>query len=190
MMDDLVIPSRDDPRLADYAVRLATPGDAAGIARVHVDGWKTSYRGIVPDAFLDRLSYRQSYQARRQRLEAPAPGQRTLVATEPVGWIVGFADVGPAREALGFEGELEALFVMRRYQGRGLGGWLLETVVRAQLAAGRRSMLLWVLADNPARRFYEAFGAEAVTTRQIAVDGAMLEEVAYGWRDLAALVGG
>ncbi|MCS6801800.1 MAG: GNAT family N-acetyltransferase [Chloroflexota bacterium] len=188
-MDQLRIPERDDPRLAHYAVRLAVPGDAAGIARVHVDGWKTTYRGIVPDAYLDRLSYRRSYEARRTMLDLPPAGHCTLVATDPIGWVVGFADLGPARDALGFDGELYALYVMKAYQRLGLGAWLLETAARAHLAAGRRSMLLWVLAANhPARRFYEAFGGEALATKLIAIGGAPLEEIAYGWRDLAALI--
>jgi len=38
-------------------VRRATPADAAGIARVHVDAWRATYRGIVPDEHLDALSY-------------------------------------------------------------------------------------------------------------------------------------
>lgn len=183
------IPARNDPRLADYVVRLATPGDAAGIARVHVDGWKTTYRGIVPDGYLDRLSYRRSYQERRRLLETPATGQRTFVVTEPVGWIVGFADLGPAPDGADFDGELSALYVMRAYQGLGLGAWLLETALRAQLAAGRRVMGLWVLAANQrARRFYEAFGGEHLATRTITIDGVTLEEVAYVWRDLPAVI--
>jgi hypothetical protein len=38
-------------------LREARPADAAKIARVHVDGWRTTYRGIVPDDYLAALSY-------------------------------------------------------------------------------------------------------------------------------------
>jgi hypothetical protein len=38
-------------------IREAAPADAPGIARVHVDTWRTTYQGIVPDQFLARLSY-------------------------------------------------------------------------------------------------------------------------------------
>ena len=38
-------------------VREATPADAPGIARVHVDAWRTTYRGLVPDSYLAGLSY-------------------------------------------------------------------------------------------------------------------------------------
>ncbi|MCC6791886.1 MAG: GNAT family N-acetyltransferase [Thermomicrobiales bacterium] len=183
------IPSRDDhPILADYTVRSATAADAPGIARVQVDGWKVSYPGIVPDEYLAALSYKTEYESRRARLEAPEPGERTFVATDPFGWIVGFVDVGPARDLMSYEGELYAIYVMKKYQGLGIGAWLLETAVRAQLAAGRRSMLLWVLADAPARGFYEAYGAERCGQKPRQIGGKTLEEVAYGWSDLAALL--
>ena len=31
--------------------------DAAGIARVHVDTWRTAYRGLIPDDVLAGFSY-------------------------------------------------------------------------------------------------------------------------------------
>ena len=37
-------------------VRAATADDAAGVARVHVDSWRATYKGLMPDAVLDGLS--------------------------------------------------------------------------------------------------------------------------------------
>jgi len=36
-------------------IRLATAGDAPAIARVGIDGWRTDYRGLVPDAGVDAM---------------------------------------------------------------------------------------------------------------------------------------
>jgi hypothetical protein len=44
-------------------IREARIEDAAGMARVHVDSWRTTYAGIVPDAYLANLTY-----ARRENL--------------------------------------------------------------------------------------------------------------------------
>lgn len=33
-------------------IRIATIEDAYAIAKVHVDSWKTTYKGIIPDHFL------------------------------------------------------------------------------------------------------------------------------------------
>jgi len=49
-------------------------------------------------------------------------------------------------------------------------------------------MLVWVLVDNPACRFYEALGAQKVKEKQIEISSVILNEVAYGWTDTKVLV--
>jgi hypothetical protein len=41
-----------------------------------------------------------------------------------------------------------------------------------------------VLRDNPSRFFYERLGARQVSRRPLAVGGAAIEAIAYGWDDL------
>ncbi|MDQ0544114.1 ribosomal protein S18 acetylase RimI-like enzyme [Methylobacterium brachiatum] len=54
--------------------------------------------------------------------------------------------------------------------------------------SGYRAASLWVLRDNAtARRFYARLGGVVVGERVERRERATLEEVAYGWRDLAAL---
>jgi hypothetical protein len=49
-------------------------------------------------------------------------------------------------------------------------------------------MLIWVLRDNPSRRFYEAMGGRFVSEQNIEINGQALVDVAYGWNDLRGLV--
>jgi len=51
-------------------------------------------------------------------------------------------------------------------------------------------MLVWVLADNPACRFYEALGGQKVYEKQIERGSTMLNEFAYGWTDTRFLIAG
>ena len=37
----------------DFAVHRAEPADAPSMARVHVDAWRETYRGLMSDAVLD-----------------------------------------------------------------------------------------------------------------------------------------
>lgn len=53
---------------------------------------------------------------------------------------------------------------------------------------GMHSLLVWVLAANPARGFYEALGGQHVHTQAIDIGGLLYEEVAYGWTDLSGLM--
>lgn len=78
-------------------VREATLNDAAAIAQVHVDTWRTTYRGTVPDDYLDQLSYKQRQQIWAGILSAPSSDHFTYVAEDEIGQIVGFADGGLER---------------------------------------------------------------------------------------------
>ncbi|MDH2899382.1 MAG: hypothetical protein PXY39_00250 [archaeon] len=40
-------------------IRPALVSDALNISKVHIDTWKTTYRGIVPQDYLDNLSYKE-----------------------------------------------------------------------------------------------------------------------------------
>ena len=52
-------------------IRPATSGDAPGIARVQVLTWQQTYRGILPDPFLDGLDVERSAESWRARAYAP-----------------------------------------------------------------------------------------------------------------------
>ena len=49
-------------------------------------------------------------------------------------------------------------------------------------------MLVWVLAKNPYRRFYEKLGGKYLRSQQIDIGGSSYEEIAYGWEDLDAMI--
>ena len=78
--------------------RLATTGDAAGIARVHVATWQAAYRGVLPQAYLDALQPADRLPLWETELSAPTGA--TVVA-EHDSEVVGFAHVGPDRDADG-----------------------------------------------------------------------------------------
>ena len=40
-------------------IRRAIKDDIRGIAKVHVDSWKTTYKGIFADEFLENITYEQ-----------------------------------------------------------------------------------------------------------------------------------
>jgi GNAT superfamily N-acetyltransferase len=170
-------------------IRAAHPSDAAAIAKVHVDSWRTTYRGIVPDDFLAALSYEQREGMWCDILSPPSRSSFVYVAEDPCGQIVGFASGGPARDAdPDYTGELYAIYVLQDQQRHGLGRRLIATLVQQLIQAGMLSLLVWVLADNPARRFYETLGGQYVYDKQVSIGSAQLVEVAYGWRHAGILV--
>jgi ribosomal protein S18 acetylase RimI-like enzyme len=169
-------------------IREARPEDAAAIARIHVDSWRSTYKGIVPDEHLAGLSYERREQGWREALSNPDNRSFVYVAEDEAGNVVGFASGGPEREGHpDYKGELYAIYLFAQFQRRGLGRQLTQAVARRLLKAGISSMLVWVLADNPGRAFYEALGGTYLSEKKITIGEKELVEVAYGWRDIRVL---
>jgi GNAT superfamily N-acetyltransferase len=168
-------------------VRKARQEDATAIARVHVDSWRTTYRGIVPDGFLAEMSYEDFEDRWREWLRnIGEPCWVYRVAELPSGQIVGFASGGPRQGPpyTDYAGELYTLYLLREHRRAGIGQGLFGSVAHGLAEGGTYSLLAWVLARNPSRHFYEAVGGELLGSQEIEIGGARLEEVAYGWARL------
>ncbi len=167
-------------------VRDATAADAGAVARVHVEGWKTAYQGLLPEEFLSRLSYEERASKWADILGSPEPGEFTLVAVGDPDEVVGFANGGPERKGLtGYAGELYALYLLPSHRCQGLGTRLFASVVARLRQAGVSGMVVWVLEDNPYRRFYVKMGGEPCARGRHPIGGQDYATVAYGWKDLA-----
>lgn len=172
-------------------VRPATLEDASAIARVHVAAWKTTYAGIVPQAYLDGLDPEARTRRWIANLSEPEQGvsRHTLVAQTAEEGIFGFASGGPNRnDDFAFDGELWAIYLLAACQGQGIGRQLVGAIAARLGTQGHRSMLVWVLRDNPARGFYQALGGKQLGEKTIDIGGVPLPEIAYGWSDLAELL--
>lgn len=163
-------------------IRNAMIGDAHAIASVHVASWRTTYAGIVPDAFLASLNVDGRAQNWKEQLAA----QKAifLVAEDGEG-IFGFVCGGKLREELpGYDAELYAIYLLRERQQQGTGLSLTHSLVDALLAEGFKSMAVWVLEANPAVSFYKRLGAIQIAQKSIQIGGAQLQEIALGWPEL------
>ncbi len=172
-------------------LRAATLDDIPAIARVHVDAWQTTYRGIFPAKVLQTLTYQKRENSwRRIFAEAPGADQFTYVAENPLGQIIGFASGGLEREGNSdYQGELYAIYMLAAYQRQGIGHELVQAIAHQLAQMNIQTMLVWVLEDNPACQFYEAIGGQKVDQKAIERGGAIFTEVAYGWTDISRLYG-
>jgi ribosomal protein S18 acetylase RimI-like enzyme len=157
-------------------VRRGRRGDARRLAEIHVETWRTTYRGVMPQELLDNLSVERR---EAQWLEwLPDPNYDTFVA-ESDGAVVGFVSVGPCRDTDGI-GELLAIYVVPSAHGTGAGPALMEAALEA-LGERWDEAMLWVATQNPrARRFYERHGWVAAGERvDTSFPGAAVPETRY-----------
>ncbi len=141
-------------------IREGTLQDAAAIAHVHVQSWKTTYPGIVPAAFLDALDEAEQTEKWQQWfLTAPM----SVVVAEDEGGIFGFANGGAVRGQVGeYDAELYAIYLLESAQRRGAGRSLTQAMAEALHRKGFKRMLVWVLEQNPSAGFYQHLGAVPV----------------------------
>jgi ribosomal protein S18 acetylase RimI-like enzyme len=172
-------------------VRTAVPEDADGIARVHVETWQASYAGVLPDSYL--VTMRRRDHARQWHEVLSHAGQRDVAlvlearseTARPA--VLGFASAGPARDAkLLYDAEVYTLYVGSDWQGQGLGRLLLGTLFRTLFDRSMEDAMLWVLADNPSRFFYQHMGGQVIARRDEHLAGSAFPALAYGWPDLEA----
>jgi GNAT superfamily N-acetyltransferase len=169
-------------------LRLAVPADAPAIAQVRVDAWRSTYRGMIPAAYLAAMKVEESA-ALWERVLTAAPNTTSTFVAVADGAVVGFASGLMLVELKhGLDAELSAIYLRKDRQREGLGTRLLLAVSEAQRRHGATGLLTWVIAENRgARAFYERLGAELLIEQPFQWDGMDLVEAGYGWRDLDAL---
>lgn len=167
-------------------VRKAVLTDASGVAKVHVDSWRTTYKGIIPDEYLTNLTY----EGREQIWENNIPKGNVFVAENEKEKIIGFSTGGKERsgEYQGFKGELYAIYILKEYQGQGIGRLLVKPIMEELEKSGIHSMLVLVLEDNQSRLFYESLGAKVIDKVEIEIAGKKLKELVYGWENIRTIM--
>jgi GNAT superfamily N-acetyltransferase len=176
----------------DLTIRRGVIEDATEASRLHTATWRSSYRGLVPDALLDGLEPTRWEAGWRRGFESMDP-TRVVHVAEIAGRIVGFAGGGRARANAppGYAGEVYAIYVHPEHQRKGIGRILLKAAATGLVERGLVPIVIWTLFDNPrSRGFYESLGGVVAAEKQEPFDGYLLHEVAYGWRDPAPLLTG
>ena len=176
-------------------IRPAALPDAAAIASVHITARQETYRGMIPDSKLDS---ELDISARETSWISILTAPKSLVFVALLdGEICGFISGGitsdlvyfPKTEGRIFDGEIWAIYLLGRVQGKGIGKALVRAMAERLGREGCESVIVWGLERNEgARGFYERLGGKEVARKMMVIADANLEEVAYGWEDIRTLV--
>ncbi len=155
-------------------IRRITPGDSSlEISNIYEQSWKSAYKGIVPQEYLDSIPQG------RWASKVNNPLWTTLVC-ELDGKLIGTSSVCRSRfEEYYGEGEIISIYFLPEYMHKGYGKLLLAAAVNE--LSEYDDIFLWVLEDNTnARRFYEAQGFTATEDYlENDIGGKTLREVRY-----------
>jgi ribosomal protein S18 acetylase RimI-like enzyme len=168
---------------ADPTIRAFQPGDVGVVADLHVRSWRTTYRGILDDIYLDGAVVQDRLEVWSSRFSNPSPDHIGLLAISnrtPVGFAFAFSNHDPVWGAL-----LDNLHVVPEGRRHGIGTKLICALAE-RLSADRRSkgIHLWVFDKNVrSRTYYERLGASVVERQEApAPGGGVVAEWLYAWR--------
>lgn len=159
---------------------VRSEGDADAIAAVHAESWRTAYRGILSDAYLDGPIDAERRRLWRARCADQAPA--TVVACNG-DMVVGFACAFAEEDTL-WGSRIDNLHVLPSHQRQGLATRLLYAVAdRLNAMAPEVPVYLWVYVVNQAARAtYESLGGR-LTERGLrtGADGTTAPALRYTW---------
>jgi len=164
-------------------IRRAIIDDAKDIAKVHVDSWRSTYKNIIPDEFLDNLSYNKREDLWNRNISKK--GNYVFVVLNNDEEIVGFADCG-RRESNNIDntGNLTSIYLLEEYQGKGVGKLLLKQIFLQFEELGYNRVFVEVLEDNKTRYFYEYYGAILFKSEKITIADKELKLLIYEWSNI------
>jgi len=156
--------------------------DAPRIADVVIACWRYAYRGVLPDAVLDRDTRDERTTRIRRRIE---DGWPTFVAD--TGQIVGMVRIGGTAPH-GYDAEIEGLYVHPDAGRGGVGRALVREACDYFATYGKRTLYIHTMRDNRiGRAFYVKLGGRIVVEDTWTYEGVAYPAVGYLWDDLRTL---
>jgi ribosomal protein S18 acetylase RimI-like enzyme len=170
-------------------LRHAQLSDESAVARLHVESWRSAYRGVLRDEFLDGAVVADRGGLWKARFAELNRADQLILVSEEGGDLQGFACVFFDADAE-WGTLIDNLHVVPGLKGKGLGRELMGAVAQHLQRSGYRQLLhLWVFEKNAAARgFYERLGGTIATRiTEATPDGDEAEVLRYFWPDLSFL---
>jgi len=152
------------------SVRRASREDAEVVGEIHSKAWKSAYRGLFPDEYID-----SDTASRRtgEFLESIKDDKCMYFLLEVSGHPVGIVKTCECDNVL----EIESIYILSEHRGQGLGAEAIDFILAYK---PWDSIFLWVLEDNiKARRFYEKNGFKLSGDTRTINRGIELKQLRY-----------
>ena len=138
-------------------IKTASILDVKVISYIHASSWKTAYKGIVPQEYLDNLKNNYWVPAFEKWISDDTVVSKLVYADNVA---TGCITYGKSRNLdLPNWGEIFSIYVLPKYFGRGFGKALIINAVNDLHDKGLKDIYLWVLEENlQAQKFYRNNG--------------------------------
>ena len=165
--------------MQNIIIRNVKEKDLWSVSSIVVEGWKSAYRGIIDDEFLDSLKIEDNYNRRLKDYQ-----ENGFVVAEIDNEVVGFCRFTVnnlfSQDVKDIDCELCAIYVKHDLKRQGIGRALFQYVIQEQKKNKNQKMILWCLKENyNSRKFYEKMGGILFSENEIEKGGKKYKEVGY-----------
>lgn len=153
--------------MENVIIRNIQEKDIPSVVDIQIDSWKTAYKGIIEDDFLNSMSREKKIEQRRKDYK-----QDGYIVAEINKQLVGFCryidnnSYTPNMPEI--DCEIVALYVKPDLKYNGIGTKLFQFVTNEFKTKNRTKMIIWCLKDNkPSRKFYTKMGGQIIKEKVV-----------------------
>jgi len=161
-------------------IREATLEDIPEVAKLHVDSWNKTYKGIIEQEHLDNMKNNLDKRIERMRNEF---NLRKMIVVILDNEIVAFSEFTLTNEFskdLDIDCELCGLYVKNEYLGKGIGSKVFDYVKSIFVENNKKKMGLWCIKENnSAINFYIRKDGTQVKEKTFTLAGKDYSELAF-----------
>lgn len=166
-------------KMEDIIIREMKEEDIPSIADIQVNGWKTAYRGIIDDDYLDTINRDEIIERRKKGYK-----QNDFIVAELKKEVVGFCwyidDNSFTPNETDIDCEIIALYVRPDLKYQGIGTKLFQYATNEIKSKNKTKMAVWCLKDNePAKLFYTKMGGKMAKEKIVEIGGKNYSEVGF-----------
>lgn len=163
--------------MKNIIIRKMKIEDAETVTDVLINSWKTAYRGIISDEYLNNMDKDTLLERRRKQY-------RDYIVAVSDSQIVGYCwyvnNNSFTNDLSEIDSEVVALYVKPELIRHGLGRKMLLYAIDDLKKQDRKNMVIWCLKDNiPARKFYENMGGIIMGEHKTHIGNQDYDEVGF-----------
>lgn len=138
--------------------RYADKSDSYILAYIHVNSWRSAYKGIIPDEILDNMDMEKRKAYFDRVIENKS--ENNVIAFKD-NEVTGYMTFGHCRDddKDSSFGEIRGIYLLPEFWHQGIGSKLINWGINVLNDMGYKNICLWVLEENlQAREFYKKQG--------------------------------
>ena len=171
----------------DIVIRKATIEDAYGIEYVGANSWYETHTDLMPQAYLEERI--KTVEDKIPRAEQLLGNVDTYYVATHNNKVIGILYFDKSQsDKFPNHGYLNSIYVLKEYQGIGLGKKLFIKCLEELINMGYNDMYLECLVGSPTQSFYEKYDGYIVDTVDFPIRDFSVKVNIYEFKDLQSIL--